>query len=233
MSLSRGLALALLAASLLCAPSAGRAHGEQHGGEAEASAPALRFTPPPPGSYELPVIARVSDRSLLGSDGSPAPLLGLEPGQVALVSFVYLDCADATGCPLASATLKRVDAELARRPALAARTRLVSVSFDPVRDTPERMAALRRQLAPRSDWRFLTSANRAALAPLLEDFGQDAVPLRYEDGRDTGRFRHVLKLFLVDWNGGVRNVYSAGFLATPILLNDIETVLAAPTVTRR
>ncbi len=49
----------------------------------------LRYVPPAPGSYELPALGRVSDRTLLLPDGGAAPLLGLAPGQVALVSFVY------------------------------------------------------------------------------------------------------------------------------------------------
>jgi cytochrome c peroxidase len=168
-------------------------------------------------------------------------LLGLEPGQVALVSFAYLDCTDATGCPLALATLKRLDAELAARPALAGRARLVTLSIDPARDTAERMAAARRHLAPVGDWRFLTVERPEALEPVLADFGQDAAPVRGPDGADIGRIRHVLKVFLVDSNRDVRNIYSAGFLFIPILLNDIETVLMresaleppAASVTRR
>ena len=37
--------------------------------------------------------------------------------------------------------------------------------------------------------------------------------------------RHVLKVFLVDANRDVRNIYSAGFLDTRLILADIETVL--------
>jgi cytochrome oxidase Cu insertion factor (SCO1/SenC/PrrC family) len=191
-----------------------------------APAPSLRFEPPLPGTYELPPIQRVSDYyPLVAHDGTRAPLLGLEPGQVALVSFAYLDCTDATGCPLALATLKRLDAELAARPAFAGRARLVTLSIDPARDTAERMAAARRHLAPVGDWRFLTVERPEALEPVLADFGQDAVPMRGPDGVDIGRIRHVLKVFLVDSNGDVRNIYSAGFLFIPVLLNDIETVL--------
>jgi hypothetical protein len=34
----------------------------------------------------------------------------------------------------------------------------------------------------------------------------------------------VLKIFLVDENRAVRNIYSTGFLSWRILLNDIQTV---------
>ncbi len=44
-------------------------------------------------------------------------------------------------------------------------------------------------------------------------------------GRFTGRYRHVLKVFLVDRDGQIRNVYSAGFLVPEVVVNDIKTVL--------
>ena len=191
-------------------------------GPAEAGAP-LRFEPPAPGSYQLPALGRVSERSLLLPDGARAPLLGLAPGQVALVSFVYRSCPDA--CPAVLATWKRIDAALADRPDLDGRVRLVSVSFDPGRDTPKEMGTLAHALAPRGDWRFLTPGDGAELAPLLADFGQDATPLVDAEGRPTGIVRHVTKAFLVDARGDVRNIYSTGFLSVEILLNDAETVL--------
>ncbi len=170
-----------------------------------------RFEPPAPGSYELPPITRVSDHRLLDEAGRDTPLLGLGPGEAALISFVYLGCPDA--CPAATAVLARLDSELAQRPALGRRVQLVTLSFDPVNDPPERMAALRRSLAPRGRWRFVTAPSEAAIAPVLADFGQDASP------------SHVLKVFLVDGSGQVRNVYSTGFLDVRLLLGDLETLL--------
>jgi cytochrome oxidase Cu insertion factor (SCO1/SenC/PrrC family) len=123
------------------------------------------------------------------------------------------------------AAWKRLDALLAERPALAARVRLVTLSFDPARDGPEEMDALARHLVPRTDWRFLTTRDAAALAPVLADFGQDVLPLVAGDGAPTGLLQHVTKAFLVDASGDVRNVYSAGFLAARVLLADAETVL--------
>ena len=43
--------------------------------------------------------------------------------------------------------------------------------------------------------------------------------------QDWVREDHVLKVFLVDAQGAVRNVYSAGFLDAEILRNDAATVL--------
>jgi len=41
-------------------------------------------------------------------------------------------------------------------------------------------------------------------------------------------YSHVLKVFLVDRAGDIRNIYSAGFLVPDLVVNDIKTVLAGP-----
>lgn len=209
---------ALLALLLVVVSSGGAAHDAEEG-------PPLAYELPAAGSYDLPGIERVGDHVLLASDGSPVELLGLEKGSCAVVSFVYLSCTDAAGCPLSLATLQRLDRAVARNAALRGRVRLATVSFDPGRDRPEQMARTRGHMAPRSDWRFLTAANEAQLRPVLEDFGQDAVPLFSDNGERSGVLRHVLKVFLVDDTGTVRNIYSTGFLDHRILLRDIETLM--------
>ena len=102
---------------------------------------------------------------------------------------------------------------------------LVTVSFDPERDTPERMAQLRDQLKPRTRWRFLTAPGRLELRTLLGDFGQNVLEQLSKDGEPTGVLRHVLQIFLVDADRAVRNVYSSGLLDPRLLLADIRTVL--------
>ena len=169
----------------------------------------------------------MTDRVLLGSDAKPAKLLGLAPGQLAVVSFTYLGCRDPGGCPLALATLVRLDRALGARPELARRVRIVSVSFDPARDRPADLARLREGLGPRADWRFLTAGDPAALEPVLAEFGQD-VDVLHAEGRAPAALGHVLKVFLVDSQGRVRNIYSTGFLDHRLLLRDVETLLREP-----
>ena len=185
--------------------------------------PASLFEPPAPGTYELPTIRRVSEHQMLSIANQPAPLLGLESGQVAVVSFIYRSCADAGGCPAVLSLLRRLDRELARDPEVGARARLVTASFDPGRDTPEKMGELRRLLAPRGDWRFLTTHNEAQIEQVLGDFDQDVLLLATEDG-EAPVFAHLVKLFLVDASGRVRNIYSSSLLDWRLLLNDIRTL---------
>jgi cytochrome oxidase Cu insertion factor (SCO1/SenC/PrrC family) len=192
---------------------------------------APEYTPPPPGSYALPPISTVADHGLLDVDGKPTTLLALTRGRLAVVAFVYTTCIEATGCPLSLSVLHRLDREIAGDSALAHRVVLLTISFDPERDTPARMAVMRRFHAPASDWRFATTRNEEELAPLLADFDQPVAKLRFDDGTWTGLFRHVLKVFLLDGRSRVRNVYGVGLLDAALVLNDLRTLLleeAAP-----
>lgn len=200
-----------------------------------ANAPPLRaesserlYELPRPGSYQLPVIDRLSPHELLDESGQRRPVLDLQPGHCAVVSFVYASCPDAGGCPLVLATLRRIDRAVAARSNLADRVELVTVSFDPERDTPERLAMLRTHLEPSGRWRFFTGESRAQIDPVLADFGQDALPLvGAQDLEPLGVIRHIAKVFLVDSGLRVRNIYSTDMLDYEILLRDIETLFLA------
>jgi cytochrome c peroxidase len=186
---------------------------------------APEYAPPAPGTYRLPPIDDVADHPLLGSDGRRTSLYGLIGDRIAIVAFVYTSCAEATGCPASMGVLHHLDREIAGDAALARSVRLVTISFDPERDTPERLARERGLHEPRTDWAFATTRDEAELAPLLDDFGQPVARLRFADGSWTGLYRHVLKLFLIDARHHVRNVYSTGFLHPALILNDVRTVL--------
>jgi cytochrome oxidase Cu insertion factor (SCO1/SenC/PrrC family) len=183
------------------------------------------YAPPEPGTYTLPPIDDVTDHPLIDSDGRPTTLYALTRDRVAVIAFVYTTCSEATGCPVSTAVLHRLDGDVAADPALRPRVRLVSISFDPERDTPSRLASVRALHEPHTDWAFATAPDETRLAPLLADFGQPVARLRFDDGRWTGLYRHVLKVFLVDQRHRVRNVYSTGFLHPELILNDVRTVL--------
>ena len=183
------------------------------------------YTPPPPGSYALPPIDTVTDHALLDAEGRSTTLFALTRDRVAVVAFVYTTCAETTGCLLSLGVQHRLDRVIAADADLARRVALVTISFDPERDPPARMAVMRTFHAPQSDWRFATTRDDAQLQPLLADFDQPVAKLRFEDGAWTGLFRHVLKVFLLDGQHQVRNVYSVGFFDPTLVLNDVRTLL--------
>ncbi len=183
------------------------------------------YAPPAPGSYSLPVIQRVADHPLIDVERGRTTLFALKGERAAIVAFVYSNCVEATGCPFSTGVLHRLDSEIAADRELAGKVTLVTISFDPERDVPRRMATLRELHQPKSDWRFATTSGDAELAPLLADFDQSATKLRFADGRWSGLFRHVLKVFLLDPDHRVRNVYSVGFLNAELLLADLRTLM--------
>ena len=184
------------------------------------------FVPPAPGTYTLQRIMRAPTGSVIGSDGRRQRLGDVTTGKVTLLAFVYTACTDAWGCPLAYRVFDAVADAVERSPALRPRVRLVTLSFDPAHDTPAEMRRYAGDQASRGiEWRFLTTRSERSLVPLLEGFGQD---VRVEaDGNGHGRRRlaHVLKVFLIDGRGMVREIYTTAYLYPEVVLADVETIL--------
>ena len=184
------------------------------------------FGTPAPGSYALPALGEAADGEVLTSTGDAVRLHSQFGKGVVLLSFIYTSCSDATGCPLATAVLHEVGARVGRNALMSRHLRLLSLSFDPARDTPEAMQAYGRAFSGDGvDWRFLTSASEEALAPLLEAYAQNRVPEVDEKGQETGGFAHLLRVFLIDPEARIRQIYSASLLDVDALLADVETLL--------
>ena len=186
----------------------------------------LNYQAPLPGTYRLPPIMHAADGPVLREDATPAHLFDLMGDRLVLLSFVYTRCTDVNGCPLAKAVFHLVRSRLRERPDLAGATRLISMSFDPDNDTPEVMRAYRSKAGDGSvEWEFLTTRDRADLQPILDGYGQYTLREYDHNGDYTGEFAHLLRVFLIDRERRVRNIYSTGFLHPDILMNDLETLL--------
>lgn len=196
---------------------------------AATDAATLGFVPPASGTYRLERIMRAPDGAVLDSDGSAHRLSEYTTGKITLFSFVYTYCTDARGCPLAYAALHGLKDTVARDPALRDRLRLVSMSFDPRFDTPEAMRNYggddaRDTRGPR--WYFLTTRSGRQLAPLLDGFGQDVDVAREQAPNQRAPvLSHLLKVYLIDAGGDVREIYTTSFLHPAVLLNDIKTLM--------
>ena len=185
----------------------------------------LSYEAPAAGSYALPPIMPAADGRVLLEDGAEKRLFELLGDRLVLFSFIYTRCSELNGCPLANAVLHKLQARLAARPELADAVRLLSMSFDPARDTPAVMREFGRGLGGDGvDWRFLTTRDRATLQPLLDGYGQYTLREYDETGDYTGEIAHTLRVFLIDRARRVRNIYSVSFLHADILLNDLETL---------
>ena len=75
-------------------------------------------------------------------------------------------------------------------------------------------------------WYFLTTRSARELLPLVEGFGQDVrITFDRSGARPRRELSHVLKVFLIDRAGDVREIYTSTFLYPRLVLNDIETLL--------
>jgi cytochrome c peroxidase/protein SCO1/2 len=187
--------------------------------------PPLDFVPPAPGTYVLHHIMPAPEGRVLGVDGRAAPLSRYTHGSITLLGFIYTTCSDPEGCPLAYRVFDALKEAIAGRHDMQGKVRFVTLSFDPARDTPEVMKSYAGSRAIDKGnglrWYFLTTRSARELMPLVEGFGQDVRVTR--NGRELS---HVLKVFLIDAGGDVREIYSSNFLHPEVVLNDIETLLA-------
>lgn len=86
--------------------------------------------------------------------------------RIVVMDFVYTSCT--TVCPVASAIMSEVQARLGER--LGRDVALVSVSVDPVRDTPARLNDYARRYAARPGWSWLTGS-MPAVSETLKGLG--------------------------------------------------------------
>ena len=109
--------------------------------------------------------------------------------------------------------------------------RLVSISFDPEYDTPRRLAEYSegvRDEKSACEWRFATAKSRTELDSILNGYGQ-AVDRRSNPNDPQGPLYHIVRVFLIDREGRIRNIYSSATLDPRLVLADVKTLLLEET----
>jgi cytochrome oxidase Cu insertion factor (SCO1/SenC/PrrC family) len=227
LSAAAALALALTAAGAL-------AHRAED--KPVAVRPVMDYTPPPAGSYVLHVIQRAPEGRVVGADGRLHSLSGYTHGRVTLLSLIYTYCTEPTGCALAYESSVELRKRILADQRLHGRVRFVSLSFDPLNDTHQAMQAYGGMYARDGKalpWHFLTTRSMQDLKPILDGFDQEIEVELDERGRPTHTISHMLKLFLIDREGRVREIYSTAFLHPEAMLNDIRTLVMEEDAGRR
>jgi len=184
------------------------------------------YDPPEPGTYKLPVIKPAGDGNVLTAEGKSARLRDLLKGQVSIISFIYTRCADPAACPMSTGALYQVHQVSEKDPLIAKNLRLISFSFDPEHDTPKVMSDYGSGLASEkgSEWLFLTTKSTRELGPILAEYGQ-RVDRKKNPADPFGPFYHVVRVYLVDSQARIRNIYSFGLLDPRMVLTDVRTLL--------
>ena len=219
MSIERLLGLAAAAMGLVAA--AASAH--------EATPARADFVPPAPGTYRLERIMQAPEGAVLDTNYKRAKLSAFTQGKVTLLSLMYTSCSDEKGCPMAYYSLQVIQRDLAKAKPAQGRVRLVSLSFDPEHDTPAVMRTYGgKHVGAKTGvpWYFLTTASKDELRPVLDGLGQDvSKPAAPEEQGKPANLSHVLKVYLVDRDGWVREIYSTAFLIPQVVINDVKTLL--------
>lgn len=163
------------------------------------------------GGSELPIYWHAPDFALVDQRGDTLRSAELR-GTPWLASFVFTNC---TGvCPMISGRMARLRDTLAARGDLPGRIRLVSITVDPARDTPEVLERYAERFggSPPSEWAFLTGGSPDSIRSMIQNgFRVSAVdPGQMPAGATSDyQVQHSPRILLVDRTGRVRGTYDA------------------------
>ena len=186
----------------------------------------LQFSAPLPGTYSLPSLGKAANGAVVDTNNKNINLHSLMGDKIVLLSFIYSTCNDVNGCPLATAVFHKINRRIQKEPELADKLRLLTLSFNPVHDTPPVMKQYSQQFSNDGvEWKFLTTATEQDLQPILKKYQQSILKIYDEKGEFTETFSHNLRVYLIDKDKRLRNIYGVSFLHPDTLINDIKTLL--------
>jgi protein SCO1/2 len=138
-------------------------------------------------------------------------------GAVRLLAFIFTSCPGV--CPLISEQMRALQEELKRAALFPGEVRLLSVTVDPDTDT----AAVLAQYASRfradpAGWLFLRD-NAARMKPVLKAYDEWTRLL------PAGEIDHPARVFLIDRNSNIREIYSLAFFNEKQAFLDIQALL--------
>lgn len=148
---------------------------------------------------KLPVIGPVESFSMDNVDGRTVTL-GDTQGKVRLFYFFFANCPDV--CPLTTFRLSQVQDILKEKNLFGEDASIVSITFDPERDTLENIRAFGDKFkADYNGWYFLRGDQQQTMDLALNSF--KTLVTKDQDGN----FVHADLIGLVDRNGNLREIY--------------------------
>jgi len=165
----------------------------------------------------LAVIQKAPGFALINQDGDKFSQADVK-GKVWLVSFVFTTCNGT--CPATTHRIGQIQAALKEKGLLkGGQVKLVSITLDPARDTPEVMRGYMKLYdADPAGWSFLTGQPEQ-VKKVHEAWGVWTKPAA------NGQLDHPSRIFLVDKKGRIREIYHLDFLKAPWVVEDIELLL--------
>jgi protein SCO1 len=156
-----------------------------------------------PDQASLPLMYKLPDFSLTERSGRPVTLESLA-GKVWINAFIFTYCPGP--CPLITMSMEHLQEALPEADDL----RLVTISVDPWRDTPERLSEYAdRHGADPDRWLFLTGEAEAIYSLSVDGFKLAAGKPDDADIDPGHPIVHSTRLTLVDRQGRIRGYYDA------------------------
>jgi protein SCO1 len=168
-------------------------------------------------SSRLAVIQRAPEFTLTTQSGDKLASSDLQ-GKVLLVSFIFTTCNGT--CPATTHRMSQIQDELKARGLFKNdRVRLLSISLDPTRDTPEVLKGYMKLYDADPDhWTFLTGP-ADQISSVVKSWGMWAKPAA------NGQLDHPSRIFLVDPQNRIREIYNLNFLKPKWVTQDVEMLL--------
>jgi len=170
-----------------------------------------------PSASRLAVIRNAPSFELTTHDGLLLRSDDLK-GKVLLISFIFTTCNGT--CPATTHRMCQVHQELSNRGLLKGDdVRLLSITLDPARDSPEVLRGYMRLYDVDSKrWTFLTGT-KGAVDSVVKQWGMWAKPAA------NGQLDHPSRIYLIDPRGRIREIYNLGFMKPGWVAEDIELLL--------
>jgi protein SCO1/2 len=148
---------------------------------------------------DLPKLFPIPEAQLVSEAGKPVHMSEMK-GHVVVYDFIFTHCSGT--CPMMTATMQKLTKRIAKQSPV----RFVSISVDPIRDTPEvlRGYAMYARNDPR--WMFLTGDRKT-----IVDLSAKGFKLAAGDSTDAANesVLHSVKFVVADKKGVIREYYSA------------------------
>jgi protein SCO1/2 len=167
----------------------------------------------------------VPDFSLTNQDGKRISLKDFR-GKALAITFIYAKCPLPDYCIRMSTNFSDLANQVTANAALKDKIRLLSISFDPANDTPEKLRSygigyLGNDPKAKFDVWQLAVGKDAEVRKIAEFFG-----LRYEvDKNDKTQINHSLRTAVIAPDGKVTKIFPGNEWTPPILLKELEATL--------
>ncbi len=183
----------------------------------------------PPVNEDFAQIGKpVPDFSLTNQDGKRISIKDFK-GKPLAITFIYAKCPLPEYCIKMSTNFSDVANQLMADPQRKDKFRLLSISFDPANDTPEKLRSyglgyLGKDAKPDfSVWQLAVGKDEE-VRKIADFFG-----LRYEiDPNDKTQFNHSLRTAVIGSDGNVRKILAGNKWTPGELLKELESADAPP-----